>query len=658
MSLDLKTNIPKINLSVVKAPAHAIYAFEDFLLDAEHLMLYRGGAEIPLTPKQVETLLALVERHGAIVSKDALMTRLWGDSAVEETNLIQNIHVLRKVLSETSDGRPMIETLRRRGYRFNGKLNDHAKAEANAEIQHAQTQRPISREFTLVADRQPVAKKEGIAPSTKTKPALVIIGAMAMLGVAVLGFLLYRSTPAVPSDTKLFAVLPIQPIDNSNRSDLYENGIADALINRINSIDGLQARPLTATRNYAAIDQDPVVAGREQKADYVVTGSYQIADGKIRITSQLINVGTGQTEESFTFENPASGVFEIQDAMASEFGNRLIERFNTKQVGSVAWRGTKNEEAYRLYLQGMKLYSSRRLKPAAEAFEEAVRLDPKYARAWAGVAHAAMVYSRGRAGRTDEEVRRIGKEERDKASDAINKALTLDPGLSDAYSALCEQKTWYEWDFRNAEHTCKRAVELDPRSSLAHQNYSGFLLSRGRFDEAIAEIKLAIDLEPGSSFNQRLLGDTLTMARRYDEAETQLKRLFATDKDFANAALWASMTCELNGKEPEAFEYWIMNSELKDTPDLTQAYKVAYQTSGWQGFLKERAAQFERSGRNYYQGAAFHALIADKDRAFEYLERSFANREWTLTFLEVDPRLDVLRDDARYRDLVKRFNGS
>ncbi len=120
MSLDLKSKSPQINL---KGDVEPVYEFEGFRLDTEHLMLSKiDGEELPLTPKQVETLLALIEHHGEIVSKDALMTRLWPNAFVEESNLIQNIHVLRKVLGEAADGRPMIETLRRRGYRFNGEL--------------------------------------------------------------------------------------------------------------------------------------------------------------------------------------------------------------------------------------------------------------------------------------------------------------------------------------------------------------------------------------------------------------------------------------------------------------------------------------------------------------------------------------------------------
>jgi len=127
MSSDLESNEQQINIKEVKSNTPLVYEFEEFCLDAEHLMLSRDRDEISLTPKVVETLLALIERHGQIVSKDELMERVCGNAIVEESNLVQNIYILRKALGKTRDGRPMIETLRRRGYRFNGEVTAAAK---------------------------------------------------------------------------------------------------------------------------------------------------------------------------------------------------------------------------------------------------------------------------------------------------------------------------------------------------------------------------------------------------------------------------------------------------------------------------------------------------------------------------------------------------
>src|SRR4030095_6524750 len=209
MSLDLISNLDEINLSLVKPFARSVYEFEDFRLDAEHLMLYRNGAETPLTPKQVETLLALVGQCGEIVSKKVLMTRLWGTTSVEESNLIQNIHFLRKVLGDTADGRQMIETRRRRGYRFNGKLKEREPGV----LQRAEF-RP-----------QLVRAESGLVENRGVRRSVVGLCLMAVVVIAAAAAYLLFVRPS-PVEKKYFAVLPLKPIDPANHLELYEIGIA------------------------------------------------------------------------------------------------------------------------------------------------------------------------------------------------------------------------------------------------------------------------------------------------------------------------------------------------------------------------------------------------------------------------------------------------
>ena len=141
----------------------------------------------------------------------------------------------------------------------------------------------------------------------------------------------------------------------ANRDEIYEIGIADALINRLGSTKGLVVRPLSATRRYADVGQDPLAAGREQQVDYVLASNYQLAAGKIRITAQLLHVTSGQIEETYKSEKDAGDVFAMEDAIAAEIGNLLQARFATTSSTQAAKRGTSNEEAYLHYLQGMYL---------------------------------------------------------------------------------------------------------------------------------------------------------------------------------------------------------------------------------------------------------------------------------------------------------------
>jgi tetratricopeptide (TPR) repeat protein len=376
-----------------------------------------------------------------------------------------------------------------------------------------------------------------------------------------------------------------------------------------------------------------------------------LAGGKIRITAQLFNVASGQIEETYKSEKDAVDVFAMQDAIAGEVGNILSARFGSTSSGATAKRGTTNEEAYRLYLQGIYILGKNRDRTnagqAVEILEQAVRLDPNYAQAWAGKAHAhrLMVNATPSGNIYDYQ----------KSLEAINKALALDENLADAHSALCENKMYYEYDFDAAERSCKRAIELDPNNSRAHEIYSRYLVTRGRIDEGIAEIKTAIDIEPTLRFNQRWYGDCLMFARRYAESVAQLKRVIAMDENFATTYFFLWQTLAMQGNYDEAFE-WRMKSLAigKADEETVQSYRAAYQTSGWQGVLREEVKRFDAGKQYYYHGAASNAQVGDKEKAFDYLEKSHQRRELWICYLQVDPRFDSLRDDPRFDELVRR----
>ena len=682
------------------------YDFGNFRLDLVEKVLLRDGKPISITPKVFETLRLLIENAGHLVEKDELMRKIWQDRFVEESNLSFNIKMLRKALGDDAQNPRFVETVPKRGFRFIAEVrrNDSEDAQLKSKdgapapqlngkkappekfsppINRSETQ-SSSAVIALADWRQRAGGNEGeeqISPPTApgestekntspesaiTKPTgesklvhqyrlpIVAFALIAFLiGAGTLSYYFYGSKPVTTGveGKKSIAVLPLNPINTDNRDEIYEIGIADSLIHRLSSIKGFVVRPLSATRQYTDIAQDPLEAGREQRTDYVLASNYQLADGKIRITAQLFNVESGQIEDTYKSEKDAGDVFAMQDAIASEVGNLLLVRFATTSNHSTIKRGTTNEEAYRLYLQGMYLSNNRTAadaRKAVEVLEKAVRLDPNYAQAWAGKAYAHRAAGNyGRSNNTHEEYQ--------KSIEAINKALALDENLSDAYSALCENKMYYEYDFDGAERACKRAIELEPDSPLAHQVYSRHLAGRGRFDEAIAEMKTVIDLEPASLFHQQNYANCLYYARRYDEAVAQYKRVLAMDENHINSFKWLINILAFQGKETEAFEWFMKSLTLQKADEETvRIYKTAFQTSGWQGVLSEQANRFDESDEVYFRGAAYNAQIGNKDQAFEYLEKSFQRRELWMSYLQVDPLVDSLRGDPRFGELIKR----
>jgi TolB-like protein/lipoprotein NlpI len=497
-------------------------------------------------------------------------------------------------------------------------------------------------------------------PARRRLPARVALSITLTLVVGSLcwlGLHFYKAGSAPPvGGKKSIAVLPLKPISAVNRDEIYEVGIADSLIYKLGAMKNFVVRPLSAIRKYADINQDPIAAGREQQVDFVLASNYQLAGGKIRVTSELLNVASGEIVETYqSGEKDAGNVFATQDQIAVEVGNLLLTRFNFKQNNPTKTRGTDNEEAYRLYLQGVyfndKRFPEDGLK-AVEFFEQAVRLDPNYARAWAGVAFSHRSLSDIGADVDIHEQHRISME-------AVKKALELDPNLSEAYNALCMNKLNYEYDVSGAESACRRAIELDPNSPLAHNTYARLLFSSQsrRFDEAIAEIKTAIDLDPTSIYHQIVYMFALTIARRYDEAAQQLERLAQRNPQRAVGYYWIVGGAAFQGKQSEDFERLMRFQKLSNVDEETvRIFETAYQTAGWQGVLREQAKWSYQFNRSKYFTASIYAQAGDKDKALEYLEKTYQRREHWMAYLQVDPRFDGLRGDPRFDELIRRVN--
>ncbi|MEO6335022.1 MAG: winged helix-turn-helix domain-containing protein [Pyrinomonadaceae bacterium] len=662
-----------------------IYRFNSFRLDVAERQLLQDGRPVPLTPKAFDVLALLVAKGGHLVEKEQLMQAVWPDSFVEETNVTRIVHTLRKTLGEDNNGSKFIETVPRRGYRFiaavqcldadeqrtarsNNKTAPHSPVVAGSSLSISPTVRqgsvvaladwmrePKTVDTELSIERRTELAAPGTRPITAHVPKLFIFVLTASI-VGIIGlsyyFLPLRKTVAEKGETRSIAILPMKPINAASRDDIYEIGIADSLIRKVSSTGGLVVRPLSSIRKYVDVDQDAMAAGKEQEADYVLESTYQLADGKIRVNSQLINVRTGRIEETYVSENDATDVFAMQDAIAADVGNMLMVRFATTANASAATRGTTSEEGYRKYLQAMYLYDRRTLADAQKAvvlLDEALELDPNYARAWAGKAHVHR--SLGNFGGSHSP-----REEYTRSGDAIKMALALDDSLADAHSALCENKFFYEWDFAGAERECKRAIELDSNSALAHEIYSRYLLVGNRFDESISEIKIAIDLEPASLFSQRTYGICLYYSRRNAEAVVQFKRIAEIDPNFTAVYHWLINALLSQGSEAEAFDWFMKSLALQKADEITlQSFRAAYQTSGWPGVGRERVKRFDEDKiRSYFLEASLMAHTGDKDKAFEYLETSFQRREWGIPYLTIDPSIDVLRDDRRYEDLVRR----
>ncbi|MEP6703380.1 MAG: winged helix-turn-helix domain-containing protein [Acidobacteriota bacterium] len=644
-----------------------IYEFGDFrLIPGENLLLH-SSKKVALNPKAFAVLTLLVERHGHLVQKSEIIDQIWDGAFVEEGAISKSIWFVRSVLGDTSKER-FIQTIPRRGYRFVAPvtvLNDPSIAALSTETISTAYRLPARAEddgpdLEFISTKEQAAANGSVGVSdlgvrTLGRSGILRLSALILLlaAGASAAYMFYPwKTASSGGGSRSIAVLPFRPVDTANGG--YENGFADALINRLSSTDGLIVRQLSAVRKYADLEMDPVAAGREQKVDYVLAPYYQMADGKIRITGQLIDLATGKTEQAFDFVKDISGVFAMQDAVADELRNKLAVKFGAGRGGPPTTRGTNNEEAYRLYQLAMALVAKSgpaNRQVAIGYLDRAVALDPNYAHAWAGkaYAHAQDVWNPSGV---------PNREQIPKSLDAVQKALSIDPDLSEAHTVLCENRLFFEYDFDGAETACRRAVSLDPNSSVAHLAYSRFLNSRGRFDESFAEVKTAMDLDPTSFVIQRQYANVFFLSRRYPEAEEEFKRAISLNPEGNGPYERLILTLEAQGKESEAFDYLIRWYEIHpESRETIERLKAAYAASGWRGVLIEliRTTEAQKSP-NYYALAGWYAALDNKGKAFENLEKAYQERNLNLAHIRVaNYHFDSLRDDPRFADLLRRI---
>ncbi len=625
--------------------------------------IYAGLGEIDLAVPYLDKGLQMRDPFMLWVPTDPRFDNLRGDSrfnviverVLEKARPSSSINV-----SSTSSGIRITPSVQNGGNGLGGELAiSTAKTQSGAFVISAKWP-PANVPAVSIGEESSVLAKNGRLLTTPVieAPASVtgklrlwwVFATVAILGAVGLGYY-FSAKPIVSSGQLSIAVLPFKPIDSASRSEIFELGTAESMINQLAIVSGLVVRPLHATRKYVDIAQDPVAAGKEQKVDFVLASNYQMADGRVRVTAELYNVKTGHIEETYRSDG-AGDLFAMQDVVVGNFASKLLTRFSLSQSDRTAKRGTKNEEAFRLYLQGKSWTSLRtaaNAKKAIKVFEDAIRLDPNYARAYAGMAYAYRASGTLGGGEPRKEFER--------AKAAVAKALELDPNLAEAYAVRGDLKHKYDWDWAGAERDFLRAIELEPNNDMAHEIYATLLVESGRFDEGFKELEIALAINPGSLSSQRDVGRFLYFSRRYDEAIDQLKRVIELNENFGTAYAWLWFALDIKDDHAGAYE-WFMKSQQFQNPDLVDALQKAYVAGGWQAVKRKRLELHKLTehlpNSSLFAMARLSAMLGEKDQAYHYLNKAIDKRHSQLVMLYIDPAFDPIRDDPRYYEMLKR----
>jgi DNA-binding winged helix-turn-helix (wHTH) protein/TolB-like protein len=623
-------------------PARISYEFGEFVLDVGQQCLRRRGASepIPLNGKVFDTLLYLVEHAGETLEKNELLHSIWPGVIVEENSLTQNISTLRQVLGEVRGQNRYIATIARKGYRFVAPVN--------------RLDSPIaSSESESVVESLPAAGKP--ASRWHRRPSALLVGAavilLAVVGVGVGLSLSARDRGVVQKIEPTLAILPFKPLLPAERNESLELGMTQSLISSLGEHSPQMISPLSSVRRYAAIDQNPIAAGRELGVDTVLEGSLQRRDDRLRVSVRLLRVADGKQLWAHNFDQNFTTIFDVQDAIAA----KVAQSLSVRGAGPKTARGTprtQDPEAYALYTSGQFAWS-RQTEPsllqAIGFFEQAIARDPNYALAYAGLADSFAVL--GVFGM------RAPHDVFPKARGAADQALSIDPDLAAAHSALGHIKMIYERDWDGAAREYLRALQLDPALASAHHRSGLLYAMQGDMDRALAATERARQIEPLWLSPRAATGNFLYYSRRYADSIKILEQVLELD-DRADGAR-AFLIRNLLATREYARALAENDKRPMQMPGSNAHRAQALALSGQRAAaLSDLNRVLELAKERYvpaYDIALIYAALGDHENTFHWLEAAVADRSTQMAFLAQDPMLDELHADPRFQPLVQRI---
>lgn len=488
--------------------------------------------------------------------------------------------------------------------------------------------------------------------------AAIVIVATLILAIAALTY--FQSARSKPINS--IAVLPFVNDSVDPATEYLSDGITESLINSLSQLPSVRVMARSTAFNYKGRAVDPRQVGRELGVDVVLMGRITQREDALSIQADLVNVADGSQLWGEQYNRSLSDVLAIQQEISSEISERLRLKITGEEQRRVTRYSTAHTEAYQLYLKGRYHWNKRTdegFRKAIEYFHQAIEKDPGYALAYVGLADSYLLSELLPA-----------RERYPKAKAAAQKALEIDETLGEAHTSLAAIKNWYDWDWPGAEIEFRRAVELSPNYPTARHWYGEFLANLGRFDESVAQYQRALEIDPLSLAISSDLGMVYYQARQYDRAIEHLKKVIEMDPNYVRTHFYLAQVYEEKAMFEDALEEWERGNLLEgDSPSELATGKTAirnaFRLSGARGYWRMRLDIVKEEARRkkhiYFAGnatnlAQLHARVGELDRAFEWFEKVYEEREPSLLWLKVAPDCDNLRSDPRFTDLLRRVN--
>ena len=463
------------------------------------------------------------------------------------------------------------------------------------------------------------------------------------------------AAPALVGKTRSLAVLPFVNGSADPENEYLCDGVTDELINALTKVEGLRIASRTSVFALKGKPQDIRAIGALLGVSAVLEGTVRKADDRLRITVQLAAADDGRTLWSERYDRRLDDVFAVHDEIARTIVSTLRTTFLADIADPTPRRYTDNVQAYSLYLKGRFCWNKRSqegVREAIEYFEQAIDHDPGYALAYSGLSDSYGLQVDYRGVPVTEGYKLARR--------YALKALELDDTLPEAHTSLAWVQFAYDWDWAAAERSYRRALELNPAYATGHHWYSFVLLVTGQADQALVEAHTALELDPSSLSIRRGLGWLYYYTRRYEAAVYHLRRAIAMNPTSEDTYRILGLVLTQQGAYDEAERAF--REAITLSPELSYATAGVAHVLALRGRRREAEAllaQLEARARDHYVSpVAFcivHLGLRNTDQVFTWLERAYQDRRGWLTYLKVDPMLDVVKDDPRFAEFVKRM---
>lgn len=592
----------------------------------------------------LEILLLLLERRGEVVTRDELKLKLWpADTFVESDDGINTaISKLREALGDSAEKPLYIETIPRRGYRFIGPVEVEPAEPETAGHADAST-------IPVQAPPQTGTERRRGPASIRSIAALLLIAAVIAGSV----WIVYRARHAKPGNKAALAslaVLPFQNLSGDASQDYFADAMTEELTSDLGKISALRVISRTSAMHYKNTQKTMPQIAQELNVDGVIESSVVRSGDHVRITAQLIDARSDRHLWSESYERDLKDVLSLQSEIAHTIAGQVRAVITPDEHQRLQQPTPINPESYNAALLGtyfVRKHSKPAIDRAIEHFQDAIRVDPNNARAYAGLASAYFereIWGGVGIGKSIDQIRA-----------ATASALQLDNNLAEGHALLARIHFQFDWDWHGTESEYKRAIELNPNLADTYRLYAYYLQAMSRHQEALAAAHHAVELDPVYPATYADEGRIEYRARQYQKAVSSYQHALELDPDFVPALSRIVEAYEQLGKFDQALAAAKHFRGTGNTPDagLLLLARIYARTGRRPEAIELVRRAEDVNPRNDLEAIGTYAALGDSDRALTVLQNGINDRS-TLPFVFVDPMLDPLRSDPRFKAMILR----